>query len=147
LQITSNTGADTKSFYGANFTATWQYPQRDGQPVHAFPNALLNDTHLPLKVGDMQSLELDVGYSYAPGDLPVAPAAVNAADLTAAGLNANVALDMFYDLDQTIAAKPDKAKIEVMIWLGMFGRSAQPIGYNDGQGTIAATYTINGTKL
>jgi len=145
MSITSNTGSDVHSFYAANFSATWEYPQRTGQPVHAFPNALLNDTHLPMLVSNMQSMVLDVAYSYAPGDVQVAPADTDENALTAAGLNANVALDMFYDKDQATSQDSATASIEVMIWLGMFGNSAQPIGYNGGKGPIAATVTINNT--
>jgi len=116
----------------SNFTATWEFPQGpDTQPVHSFPNALLNITALPIQVSDLNSLTLDVQWSYAPGDVQVAPAAVSQADLDGVTLNANVALDMFFDPDQKTSLDSSKAAIEVMVWLGRYGTATDPIGYNN----------------
>jgi hypothetical protein len=50
--------------------------------------------------------------------------------LTAAQLNANVAVDMFLSDDQTKAENSTLATHEIMVWLGQFGPSTKPLGYS-----------------
>ena len=64
--------------------------------------------------------------------------------MTAAGLNANVAIDMFIDSDPNAATSTVDAKYEVMIWLADFGAATQPIGLADG---AVKTEDINGTTF
>jgi glycosyl hydrolase family 12 len=98
--------------------------------VHAFPNALLNDTQLPIQVSDINSLAIDVSWNYAVGDLATTTTDDNGLD--AAKLNANVALDMFLSNDQTKAANSTLAEHEVMVWLGKYGSSTDPLGLKKG---------------
>jgi len=109
--------------------------------VHAFPNALLNDTSLPIQLGSLTNLTLDVKWTYAAGD--VAADTSDDAALLAANLQANAAIDMFLSADQTTANSSTLATHEVMIWLGVYGNSARPLGFP----TITATETINGIPL
>jgi hypothetical protein len=145
--VTSSTQPDPKNLYGSNFTATWGFPQRlaaQGQPVHAFPNVKLNSTSLPLQLNALAELELDVAWSYAPGDVQIDPATVSQADLDAATLNANVALDMFISAKQDDSMNSQVATVEVMVWLGQYGTSTDPIGFDKGS---QMTSTIGGVTL
>jgi hypothetical protein len=95
--------------------------------VHAFPNAKLNDTAFPIQVQNLQSLTLDVQWNYAVGNDPSDTTDLDA--LTAANLNCNVAVDMFLSEDETKAENSTLASYEVMVWLGRFGPSTQPLGF------------------
>jgi len=142
LQITTDNGVDTHEQYAFNWTATWTYPQGpETEPVHAFPNALLNDTSLPIQLGSLTNLTLDVEWTYAIGD--VAATTSDDTALNAANLQANAAIDMFLSNDQTQASNSTAATHEVMIWLGQYGNSARPLGYP----TITATENINNIDL
>jgi hypothetical protein len=59
-------------------------------------------------------------------------------------MNANVAVDMFFDANKDTSSKSTKAAHEVMVWLGMFGPATQPIGFQVGS---LVTKSINGTSL
>lgn len=128
------------------FSVTWQYPQGpQTQPVHAFPNILFDGTvknTLPVQIGSLSSVNVDLKWSYGVGD--TAADQTDTSALTTAELNANVAIDMFLDSDATNSQSTEKAKFEVMVWLGMFGTATQPIGF--AQGAIT-TQTIGDATL
>jgi hypothetical protein len=109
--------------------------------VHAFPNALLNDTSLPISLGSLTNLTLDIKWTYGVGNVPAAVS--DDAALTTANLQANAAIDMFLSSDITTANSSTLATHEVMIWLGVYGNSARPLGYP----TVTATETFNGVPL
>lgn len=113
--------------------------------MHAFPNAKLLEsdlTNLPVQVSTMKSLTLDVTWSYAMGN-KVTNTTDNAA-LEAAKVNANVAIDMFAAESQNKSASTTEADYEVMVWLGRWGDSTDPIGLLTGS---QGTEVINGTTL
>jgi len=127
------------------FTATWQYAQGpETQPVHAFPNALVNFNQTieapTVQLGNLSALTVDVIWTYGSGD-SISPSEDPAA-LDAAGLNANVCIDMFMDSDPIKAENTNSSSVEVMVWFGQYGLSTQPIGYLDGPKT---TETVNTT--
>ena len=109
--------------------------------MHAFPNAKLNDTQFPIQVQSLQSLSLNVTWNYDVGNSPTTTLDVNG--LTTANLNANVALDMFLSNNQSAAGDPTAATHEVMLWLGRFGPSTDPLGYTP---TPAATQQVGGVN-
>ena len=123
------------------WSVTWQYPQGPlTQPVHAFPNIKLDankDSAIPVEISGVNKIEVDVEWYYGVGS--IAPTSVDAAALTSAQANTNVAIDMFLDDDKNNAQNPEKAKYEVMVWLAAFGTATQPIGYP----TVKATQVIN----
>jgi len=59
-------------------------------------------------------------------------------------MNANVAIDMFFDSSKSSSSETTKADHEVMVWLGMFGPATQPIGFKLGS---IITKSVNGTTL
>ena len=126
------------------FTATWAYPQGPlDEPVHAFPNAKLELPQLvPVSLNNLSTLDIDVSWSYAVGD--VVASSTDDAALVAAGMNANVCLDMFLDADPTNSASTNASAYEVMVWLGAYGLATQPIGLPNGSQQIV---TINQTSL
>lgn len=132
------------------WSITWQYPQSSDSnlPVHAFSNIKLDDTkQMPAQLSSISSLALNLEWNYFVGDTPTTttpdPAAISAA-MTAADVNANVAIDMFIDPDSSKSKDTDNAKFEVMVWFGQFGDSTFPVGWQTGPRT---TQTINGTTF
>jgi hypothetical protein len=109
--------------------------------VHAFPNALLNDTALPMQLSQLTNMTLDVKWTYAVGNLPADTS--DDAALANANLQANAAVDMFLSSTASTADNSTLASHEVMIWLGVYGDSARPLGYP----TVTATETFNGIPL
>jgi hypothetical protein len=126
----------------ANFTATWNYPQgSEDAPVHAFPNAKLNSTSLPVQLSSLTSMDVEVSWNYAVGN--AVTDTTDTAALTNAQLNANVCFDIFLSSDRTKSESTTDSSYEVMIWLGQFGPSTQPIGYP----TVSDAFIIAGTTL
>ncbi|KAK4937956.1 hypothetical protein LTR10_021521 [Elasticomyces elasticus] len=135
--------------YPTNTTApawsiTWQFPQgSDTQPVHAFPNIQIDRTDIfPIEISSVSAVNFEAEWAYGVGE--TLPNTTNIADVTAAGLAANVAIDMFIDSDPNAATSTVDAKYEVMIWLADFGAATQPIGLADG---AVKTQDINGTTF
>jgi len=73
-------------------------------------------------------------------------ASSNSKDLGLGGLDlkANVALDLFADLDPIAAQSEIQASYEIMVWLASFG-DAEPIGYSRKSGCL--TQYIEDTPL
>jgi len=111
--------------------------------VRAFPNALVN-TGLPVKVDDLSSLQVDVQWTYQLGNLKEQITAIDVAALTKAELNANVCIDMFVAANEADSKITTQADFEVMVWLGKFGASADPLGFTNGK---KATKTVDGVDL
>lgn len=125
------------------FSVSWQYPQGpESQPVHAYPNIMLDGGALPAKLQDLSAVDVDVQWTYGPGNSSAA--STNTAELTQNNLNANVAIDMFLDADSTQAQNPEKADYEVMIWFAAIGTATDPIGMSAG---VVTTKIVNGTTL
>jgi hypothetical protein len=120
------------------------YPQGpESAPVHAYPNALLNDTALPIQVSTLTNLTVDIQWNYAPNKNQTA---LDINSVMAGNLNANAAVDMFLSDDSTKAENSTAATHEVMIWLGRFGLSTIPLGFQWGEAPKDTT-TINGVTL
>lgn len=128
------------------WSVTWQYPQGPPtQPVHAFPNIKLNadqKTVMPLRISDIQTVDIDVEWYYGVGSTP--PTTVEPAALSNVDAATNVAIDMFLDDDRTKSTDPEEAEFEVMVWLAAFGAATQPIGLAEGS---KATEIINGVTF
>ena len=114
--------------------------------MHAFPNAkveiadVVNTT--TVEVGNLSSIPVHISWEYASGN---GTGAVEGADaLSAASLNANVCFDTFLDSNATLAISTTDSAYEVMIWLGQYGLSTQPIGNTDG---TKGSLTVNGTTF
>ncbi|OAA54359.1 xyloglucan-specific endoglucanase [Niveomyces insectorum RCEF 264] len=125
------------------WSITWEYPPGpETQPVHAFPNVLVDGGVFPATVASLAHIGFDVRWSYGVGNT-TAPT-TNEASLAAESLNANVAVDMFLDSNKKNAGNSSKAAYEVMVWFADFGSAAQPIGLQTGAVT---TETVNGTTF
>lgn len=111
--------------------------------MRAFPNALVN-TGLPVKVDDLTGLQIDTQWTYQLGGLKEQTTTIDVAALTKAELNANVCVDMFVAANEAESKITEKADFEVMVWLGKFGASADPLGYTKG---VRATKTVGGVDL
>lgn len=142
LQITTSASAKADQHVASNWTATWHYPQGPSEePVHAFPNAQLNSSALPIQLASLSNLNVDVQWSYSTGNV-TNTGGLDESAMTAIGLNANVAVDMFLSSDQTKASNTTAASHEVMVWLGQFGLATQPLGFGDG---AADSIQVGGT--
>lgn len=129
------------------FTATWQYPQAaQDQPVHAFPNALVNFTDAvqasTIQIGNLSAMNVDVMWTYGTG--PDVATQLDPVALDAAELNANVCIDTFLDSDPIKAQTTNSSQYEVMVWFGQFGLATDPIGFVQG---VVETVTVNTTQL
>jgi hypothetical protein len=141
--LTTDSGVPQDMLNSFNFSATWGYPQGPtDEPVHAFPNAQLITGALPLRISAVQNLYVDVDWTYAIGD--DAAAVADTDSLVAGNLNCNVAIDMFFDSNGATAHNESIASHEVMVWLGQYGLSTQPLGLSS---TPADTAQVNGTTL
>lgn len=149
LQVTTlNNNTYAGNTTAPRFSVTWQYPPGiDRQPVHAFPNIKLDanadgvvPNQLPTVLQSIKTIKVDVSWTYGLGTQPV-----NATDvpgLTAALVNTNVALEMFFDPDQYRSQDSTNATFKVMVWLGCIGLSTQPIGLADG---VVTSQVVSGT--
>jgi hypothetical protein len=121
------------------FSVTWQYdPGPSTQPVHAFSNVMIDDG-LPMSLEKIQHMKVDFHWTYGVGNTPAE--ATNEAELTAASVNTNVAIDMFMSHEEKVESSSDYTH-EVMVWFGKFGSAAHVIGQETG---VVATKELNGT--
>ncbi|KAL2890453.1 concanavalin A-like lectin/glucanase [Ceratocystis lukuohia] len=137
-----NVTANNNGTYATNTTAplwstTWSYTQGpDTQPVHAFPNAMI-DKVLPDRLSDITTFNLIFGWTYGQGNETAETTDVTS--LAANSLNANVAMDLFIDSDSTKAQNSSQAGYEIMVWFAAIGAATQPIGLSRG---AVATETV-----
>jgi len=143
LEVTTDSSAKSDDLYAFNWTATWGYPQGPlTEPVHAYPNAKLNDTAFPIQVSNINTLTMDIEWNYAVGD--IASTSTDLGALSTANLNANIAVDLFLSDDKIKAENSTLATHEVMVWLGKFGAATQPLGYSP---TPTMQYIIGATQF
>ena len=143
-QITTDTATPKDSLFAAGFSATWHYPPGSAAaPVHAFPNAklLLPDT-IPVLLSNLSALTIDIEWTYGLGNY--VHNETNNTNMAEAGVNANVAVDMFLANDRNKSASTTDSEYEVMVWFGRWGDATDPIGLFDGS---QATHDVNGTIL
>ena len=98
------------------------------------------DNVLPLTLDGMTAINIDLHWTYGLGTTPVES---TVKDELENDVEANVAIDMFLDSDETTAQNSTAAKYEVMVWFGHWF-NADPIGQTNG---VVTTRTINGTIL
>ncbi|KAH8693555.1 concanavalin A-like lectin/glucanase domain-containing protein [Talaromyces proteolyticus] len=141
VQVTTfDNGTYATNTTAPEFAVTWNYTQGNpDQPVHAFPNIMINGTTLPVHVNSLNNITLDVDWTYGLGNEPVATTDIKSLDT--ASLNANVAVDMFLDSTQELSSDSEKAKYEIMVWLARFGTSTYPYGKQ-----TSITQTVNGVN-
>lgn len=99
--------------------------------VHAYPNVQFNAPALPLMIGNVGSLNISSAWTLtnATGSGPSTSGRKNAAAIP---LQANVAFDMFADMNATVSQMPAKQGVEIMVWVAAFGSYAKPEGYSNG---------------
>lgn len=111
--------------------------------MHAFPNAKLDlNKTIPVQLADLDTLMIDTKWSYAIGSKTANT--TNSTRLAAAGLNANVCVDMFLSSQEANSSSTTTSSYEVMVWVGRWGPATQPIGNLLGS---KDNFNINGTRL
>jgi hypothetical protein len=104
--------------------------------VHAFPNIMLEEV-LPVTLDSMKEIAMDMRWTYGVGNTPAE--SISSSDLTANSVNANVAVDMFFDSDSKTAQNSTKAEYEVMVWFAQIGPATKPNGKK-----TSTSRTLNG---
>ncbi|KAI5357511.1 putative glycoside hydrolase family 12, glycoside hydrolase family 11/12 [Septoria linicola] len=116
------------------FYSLWNWASEPPH-VHAYPNVELKSDRLPLKLEQLASLYVSASWSFAPSSLPAGASQDPnteqvASAITSNDVQANVVLDVFADADKNRSQTPSKQTYELMVWVGVFGDSAWPIGMN-----------------
>ncbi|KAG6007358.1 hypothetical protein E4U21_006062 [Claviceps maximensis] len=128
------------------FNVTWQYPRALGtKNVHAFANAKIMSEDLPAKLGDIKKIDFDVNWFMSLQNN--SKVEITDEDVTANGINANIAIDLFMDKDSDKAGKPEEASHEIMVWFGRFGPDTFPVGKTTIADKGLKTKTLNGTDF
>lgn len=100
--------------------------------VHAYPNVELRSDRLPLRLGDLLSLQVSACWAFGPATLSEEARDPNPPEdiqyIEANNVQANVVLDVFADEDAQKSGTPSEQKYEFMVWVGQFGAAAQPVG-------------------
>lgn len=91
----------------------------------------------------MNSFQLNASWSVWPTDKYSATTDIDA--LEAIGCKADIALDMFFDADETLAVNASQAMYEFMVWGAVWG-GVWPIGYYTPT-TGAPNHTLGDTTL
>jgi hypothetical protein len=136
--LNPNANADAKlqtNGPGSSFQVNWTWPNGAGQ-VHSYPHINFYPTGLPIKVADIESLEVNATWDMTLSANP----SVGVSNLAANGVVCNAILDLFLSDDPTAATSEVNASYEVMIWLAWFGTS-YPLGWSQGS---VWTQTIGG---
>ena len=110
--------------------------------MHSYPNVGYESDQLPTKLGNVANFSLDAAWSVYPSSDYAST--TDATALAALDTKADVALDMFLDLDPARASNASAANVEVMVWQAVWG-GVWPIGYyapNDD----APSYTLDGAE-
>ncbi|KAK1751050.1 concanavalin A-like lectin/glucanase domain-containing protein [Echria macrotheca] len=95
--------------------------------THSYPHVKFGSELFPYELKNITSLNFTA-------DWALSPTNKSAVGVDAQGLNdvhcvANVALDIWADMDPALAGNETHAGIEIMIWLGVFG-PAWPLGWD-----------------
>ncbi|KAK3344522.1 concanavalin A-like lectin/glucanase domain-containing protein [Lasiosphaeria hispida] len=115
-----------------SFVATSHWTSLPVYIVHSYPHVKLGSPHFPLQFHDIASLHVDAewGMRRDAGSSAEPNFTLDADGLTKSRCTANVAFDIWADLDPAHAANESVAGFEIMIWLGVFG-SVQPLGWDN----------------
>ncbi|KAL1311428.1 hypothetical protein AAFC00_001589 [Neodothiora populina] len=126
----------------ASFNATWSWTNNSVW-VHSFPNVQYESIQLPTQVNNVKSFNLNATWSVYPSGKRTDVTDEQA--LLAIGTKADIALDIFLDLDPDKASNASAAAYEIMVWGAVWG-GVWPIGYyepTDG----APSYTLGGSTF
>lgn len=110
--------------------------------MHAFPNIKIDSTVFPVRLSDLESVHVDVEWTYGLGNRTAS--STDEDELALYNVNTNVALDMFLDSDKKTARDSRKARYELMVWLAAIGAATHPIGLPRG---AMATEVLDGVAL
>jgi hypothetical protein len=99
--------------------------------VRSYPHIKLGSPHFPRQFRDIASLRANAEWEMGRGSGPKVASSltVDSDGLTKSQCIANVAFDIWADLDPVLASNESAAGIEIMIWLGVFG-PVQPLGWD-----------------
>jgi xyloglucan-specific endo-beta-1,4-glucanase len=97
--------------------------KNNASSVHSFPNINLNSAILPLRLDNLETLNVTASWSIAPTDEK------KGVKLSSLHTAADVVIDMFLDTNIDNAASKTNAAFEVMVWIGSFG-GRTPIGWD-----------------
>ncbi|EME47064.1 glycoside hydrolase family 12 protein [Dothistroma septosporum NZE10] len=114
-----------------SFFSLWNWTSSP-PAVHAYPNAELRSDLLPLRLGDLLSLQVSASWAFGPATLSEDARNPNSPEdstyIQSNNVQANVVLDIFADEDAERSRTPSEQKYEFMVWVGQFGAAAQPVG-------------------
>jgi hypothetical protein len=114
------------------FDAPWRWWEDAGN-VHSYPHVTFLSPNLPARLDNISSLRLSATWTMVSGNkadgssVPVFDRAANGGwdsakgELSRLGTVANVAFDMFADLDPAKCSDPVQADVEIMVWVGSVG--------------------------
>lgn len=108
--------------------------------VHAYPNVGYESIQLPTTVSNIDSFHLSGSWSVFPVADPTASDMTTA--LNAIACKADIALDIFLDMNNVSSTNASAASHEVMVWQSVWG-GVWPIGYYDPP-TGAPEYNLSG---
>ena len=94
-------------------------------------------------MSNVKSFQLNASWAVYPSDSPSETSDITA--LQAVGTKADIALDMFLDVDEKTSTNASAAAYEIMVWQAVWG-GVWPIGYytpTDG----APEHVLDGTTL
>ncbi|KAM7184384.1 Concanavalin A-like lectin/glucanase domain containing protein [Naviculisporaceae sp. PSN 640] len=118
------------------FDATWWWPT-DSAMVKSYPHVKLITPSLPIPLSGISALLLSAKWSMGVGSKPTRLLDVDESGIASQSTTANVAFDLFADVDPELAKNEKTASTEIMFWLGMFGY-AQPLGYSKNKECFAS---------
>ncbi|GAB7355556.1 hypothetical protein MBLNU459_g6030t3 [Dothideomycetes sp. NU459] len=131
---------DDSKTHAASFNATWSWEARDVW-VHSYPNVGYESAQLPTQLSNIKSFVLDGEWAMYPSDSAVAT--TNDTALNALGVKADIALDMFIDINNVTSMNASAALLEVLVWQSVWGGVA-PIGYDAPPTNIS--YNLSGNQ-
>jgi hypothetical protein len=108
--------------------------------THAYPHITFNSAHLPVLLSSLTNLTLAAKWN-----MSVASSPAPATNLSDQGVMANVALDLFADVNKTTSLVEAQANYEIMVWINVIG-GAKPLGYYSSKAP-PLTATIGSTQL
>jgi len=118
---------------GTTFNATWNWASGPNS-VHSYPHVSFHSSALPLPFSNVSSLNIRGAWDMFPAS-STGKGSGSGSGSGSLDLRANVALDLFADLDPIAAQSEIQAGYEVMIWLASFG-GVEPIGYSHKSGCL-----------
>jgi len=121
-------GSDARSF-----AATYLWTSLPVSVVHSYPHVKLGSALLPLQFKSIDHVAASADWWMGPTPGSAGASTGDELDLNAlteANTVANVAFDIWADIDPVKAANESFAGIEIMVWLGRFG-PIQPLGFDN----------------